>query len=89
MGGVYRNVQYYNLDGWTHRRTPKNYSVIFSFRSKKIVIGQSQNAKNSCFKSILANPHFGHLWAVLRSVAIYATFSSLSQMGRVCPERGR
>jgi hypothetical protein len=69
-GGGYINVQYYNPGGWTRRDVPKNYSHNFFNRIKKVVTGQSQIACFSCFKSILANPRFGHLLDMLRTCCV-------------------
>ena len=69
-GGGYINVQYYNPGGWTRRDVPKNYSHNFFDRIKKVVTGQSQIEYFSCFKSILANPHFGHFWDMLRTCCV-------------------
>ena len=56
--------------GWTRRGVPKNYSHNSFDRIKKVVTGQSQIACFSCFKSILANPRFGHLLDMLRTCCV-------------------
>jgi hypothetical protein len=55
--------------GRTRREEAKNYRLIFFNGTKKIVIGQSQNAYFSCFKSIPAYPHFGQARKMLLNVA--------------------
>jgi hypothetical protein len=55
--------------GRTRREEAKNYRHKIFDGTKKVVTGQSQIAHFSCFKSILAYPHFGQVMEMLLNVA--------------------
>ena len=67
------------LGGWTGRSDAKNYRHKKFDRTKKVVTGQSQNAKKRRFKSILAMAILDMTMKPLRTTQHYATFSSSNE----------
>jgi ribosomal protein L13 len=67
------------LGGWTGRSDAKNYRHKKFDRTKKVVTGQSQNAKKRRFKSILAMAILDMMRKTLRTTQHYATFYAYNE----------